>query len=176
MSYFSVPTRWVIPADAVRHAFGEMARDGVHGREGIAMWLGRYDGDTAIITHVARLRGSGIQKAAGRLFISADLVNDLTDVAIANKLTLIGQIHSHGPGGGTNLSPIDRREGIAVPGYLSAVAPDFALRAGTRLEECGIHIFIPGQAWQRLSAEDIRQRISVVDGVHVPVLVAGADE
>jgi hypothetical protein len=161
MSYFSVPARWRIPTDAVRHSFTEMARDGIHGCEGIAMWLGRHEGDTAIITHVVRLRGPGIQKSPDRLLISADLVNDLTDVAIENKLTLIGQIHSHSAFCGTDLS---------------AVAPDFALRAGTTIEECGIHVFIPGQRWQRLSPQDVRQRISVVDGVNVPVLVAGPDE
>jgi len=176
MSYFSVPARWQIPTDAVRHSFTEMARDGIRGCEGIAMWLGRHEGDAAIITHVVRLRGPGIQKAPDRLLISADLVNDLTDVAIENKLTLIGQIHSHSAFCGTDLSEVDRCCGIAVPGYLSAVAPDFALRAGTTIEECGMHVFIPGQRWQRLSPQDVRQRISVVDGVLVPILVAGPDE
>jgi len=176
MSYFSVPNRWQIPAEVVRHSFAEMARDGIRGCEGIAMWLGRYDGDTAIITHVALLRGAGVQKAPDRLLITANLVNDLTDVAIANKVTLIGQIHSHGPLYGIDLSVVDRRAGIAVPGYLSAVAPDYALRAGTTLEECGIHLFTPAQGWQRMSPQDIRERISIADGIHVPVLVAGSDK
>lgn len=176
MSYFSVPNRWQIPADAVRHSFTEMAQDGTRGREGIAMWLGRYDGDTAIITHVTLLRGPGVQKAPDRLLITADLVNDLTDIAIANNVTLIGQIHSHGPLYGIDLSAVDRRAGIAVPGYLSAVAPDYALRSSTTLEECGIHLYTPAQGWQRLSPQDVRERISIVDGIHVPVLIAGTDK
>jgi hypothetical protein len=177
MSYFSVPNRWRIPADALRHSFTEMAQDGIRGCEGIAMWLGHYDGDdTAVITHVALLRGPGVQKAPDRLLITADLVNDITDIAIENKLTLIGQIHSHGPLYGVDLSVVDRRAGIVVPGYLSAVAPDYALRSSTTLEECGIHVYSPAQGWQRLSPQDVREQISIVDGVHVPVLIAGAEK
>jgi len=173
MTYFSIPEHWRIPEAALRHSFAEMAEDGQRGCEGIAMWLGHYDGNTAIVTHVARLRGPGILKEPDRLLISADLVNDLTDVAIENNLTLIGQIHSHGPLHTTNLSETDKRYGIAVPGYLSAVAPDYALRSETTISECGLHVFIPGKSWPRLSPTEVRQRISIVSGIIVPILVAG---
>lgn len=176
MTYFSIPGRWQIAADVLRHSFAEMAQDGARGCEGIAMWLGHHEGDTAVITHVARLRGPGLHKGPDRLLINADLVNDLTDVAIENKLTLIGQIHSHGPLHSTDLSEVDKRYGIVVPGYLSAVAPDYAMRPNTTIGECGIHVFIPGHRWQRLSPQEVQQRVSIVNGVTVPVLVAGPVE
>lgn len=174
MTPFPIPKRWDIPEEAMRLSFAEMAQDGARGCEGVAMWLGHREGEVAIVTHVARLQGPGIHKGPDHLFISADLVNDLTDVAIEHRLTLVGQIHSHGPMHGTNLSLTDRRYGIAVPGYLSAVAPDYARRRVTTIDQCGIHVFLPPQGWVRLSPSAVKERISIVTNVTVPVLIAGA--
>jgi hypothetical protein len=173
MTTFPIPRRWQIPEAAMHHSFVEMARDGARSCEGIAMWLGRHEGDTAIVTHIARLEGPGIRKGPDLLAISASLVNDLTDVAIEHKLTLIGQIHSHGPWHTTDLSEVDKRCGIAVPGFLSAVAPDYALRQGTTLDQCGLHVFLPPQGWVRLSREEVADRFSIINNVPVSVLVAG---
>ena len=80
------------------------------------MWLGRYEDITAIVTHAGILRGAHVRKAPRLLMIDLELINELTDLAIENKLRLIGQIYSHGPDFGTNLSETDRRYGVAVPG------------------------------------------------------------
>ena len=79
MSYFDVPTRWVIPEAALRRSLQEMAIDGARGCEGVAMWLGHYDRDTAVVTHIAVLRGPGVRKAPDQLLIGADLMNDIAD-------------------------------------------------------------------------------------------------
>jgi hypothetical protein len=173
MNYFFVPSAWKIPETALQRSLEEMAIDGAVGREGVTMWLGSYERETASITHVAVLRGPGVRKAPKFLQISSDLVNDLTDVAIERGLTLIGQIHSHGAYFGTDLSPTDRLNGISVPGYLSVVAPDYAMRPATTISECGVHIFEQRTGWRRFSPPEITQRIRMTRGIAVPVLVVG---
>jgi len=173
MSYFDVPTRWVIPEAALHRSLQEMAIDGARGCEGVAMWLGHYDRDTAVVTHIAVLRGPGVRKAPNQLLIGADLMNDIADLAIEHRLRLIGQIHSHGASSGTDLSKADRAYGIGVPGYVSAVAPDYAMRANTPISECGVHVFEPRTGWRRLSADELRARVRMVREGDVPLLVAG---
>jgi hypothetical protein len=172
-NFFSEPERWRIGKHVFAASLTEMARDGVHGNEGVAMWLGRYEGPIAIITHVGILRGPNVHKAPDLLMIASEVINDLTDLAIKSEVRLIGQIHSHGPKFGTNLSETDRRYGVAVPGMLSLVAPDFALRKGTTLSDCGIHLFVPGTGWRRLTPVEVNTRLSLFDDGAAKTLTAG---
>ncbi|MER3406785.1 MAG: hypothetical protein C4289_17785, partial [Chloroflexota bacterium] len=82
----------------------------------------------AEITHVVGLRGPGVIKRPDFLRIEPWLLNDVTDLAIDLGVVLVGQVHTHGPGYGTDLSMTDRTYGIAVPFYISVVAPDYGLR------------------------------------------------
>ncbi len=172
--FFSEPERWIIVWHVFAESIAEMARDGVHRNEGVAMWLGRRDGSTAIITHLGVLRGPHVQKEPDLLMIGAEVINDLTDLALENGVRLIGQIHSHGPRFGTDLSLTDRRYGIAVPGMLSLVAPDYAQRKDTTLAECGVHIFQRGVGWRRFSAAEVQSRLSLSGDADAVILTAGA--
>lgn len=176
MSFFKVPHRWCIPEAAILASMREMAIDGAQGREGVAMWLGNYEDETAIITHVVALRGPGVKKAPDQLIISAALTNDVTDLTIEHQVTLIGQIHSHGKNYGIDLSLADRTYGIAVPGFLSVVAPDYAMRAQTSIKDCGVHVFEPGIGWRRFSQTELAERVSITSYGDVPILVAGCEK
>jgi hypothetical protein len=154
-------------------SLAEMGCDGMHGNEGVAMWLGRYDDTAAIVTHVGILRGPHVRKKPALLMIGSELINDLTDLAVASGVRLIGQIHSHGSRYGTHLSKTDRRYGVAVPGMLSLVAPNYAMRPGTRLDECGVHLFRPGQGWIRFTVEEVRMRCLLFDDGAAKILTAG---
>ncbi len=112
VKFFSEPRHWRIGQNVFRESLVEMARDGRHGNEGVAMWLGHYEDTTAIVTRVGILRGPYIRKAPALLMIGSELINDLTDLAVADGVRLIGQIHSHGPLYGTDLSETDRRYGV----------------------------------------------------------------
>jgi len=173
MSFFSIPSHWRIPQSAMQLSLKEMALDGASGCEGVALWLGRHAGDIVSITHVVALRGSGVRKAPDLLQISADLINDVTDLAIEHRATLVGQIHSHGRLFGTNLSRTDKQMGIAVPGFLSVVAPDYAMRPATAIADCGIHLFEPPSGWRRLAQGEITARIVMTAGDDVALLIAG---
>lgn len=162
MSFFTPVITWTLPESILSESCREMARDGAEGNEGVALWLGRRWGGQAEVTHLIVLRGPGVVKRPDQLVIRPGLLNEVTDHAIELGVTLVGQIHSHGELFGTDLSYADHTLGIKVPYYLSLVAPDFAVRPVTRLEDCGIHVFEPGTGFRRLSAAEAGRRIKLV--------------
>jgi proteasome lid subunit RPN8/RPN11 len=173
MTFFAPVSTWRIPEPAFAASLREMACDGVNGDEGVALWLGRRAKGHAEVTHLVILRGSGVIKRPDQLVIQAALVNEVTDLAIELGLVLVGQIHSHDDLCGIDLSYADRTFGITVPYYLSLVAPGFALRPQTHLDDCGVHVFEPANGFRRLSAAEVSRRIQVVPAVSVPVLTVG---
>jgi hypothetical protein len=173
VSYFPEIERWRIPENAMSASLFEMACDGKEGREGIALWLGKRDEGIVEVSHVFFLRGKGVVKQPDLLIVSRDLMNEVADKAIELRLALIGQIHSHGEGYSTNLSVTDRRYGVAVPFYLSVVAPDYALRPDTNITECGVHVFDRQRGYRRLSAAEISEQVEIFTGGVRTVVVGG---
>jgi hypothetical protein len=174
-SYFSEIETWRIPESVIADALAEMAIDGRDGNEGIALFLGQDDDGYAEVTHLVKLRGPGLEKSPAQININAALLNEVTDVAIENKVRLLGQVHSHGPGYGIDLSRTDRVYGIKTPYYLSLVAPDYALLAAP-IQRWGVHVFMEKQGYVRLSAVEANRRIQVVPGVHVSVITVGVED
>ncbi|MGH6956806.1 MAG: hypothetical protein ACREEW_09115 [Caulobacteraceae bacterium] len=169
------PAIWRMPQSALRSSMAEMARDGARDCEGIALWLGRRHENVAEITHVVGLRGPGVHRRPDYLSITPELLNDVTDAAIELGVFLVGQIHSHPPGAGVGLSPLDQRFGIRAQGYLSAVAPNFAARLDTPTSACGFHLF-EGGTWRRFGPEECVRRVEVFDDVpSTPLIIIGGD-
>lgn len=159
--FFPRVQRWVIPESIFRSSFEEMARDGINGCEGTVLWLGRRLAGTAEISHGVALRGPGVVKGPAFLQIDADTMNEVTELAGNLDMCLIGQIHAHGPGYGVDLSLTDHRYGVRVPYFLSIVAPDYALRPNTSILDCGIHVFVPGRGFVRLSDAQVHGTVVV---------------
>ncbi|SRR5579883_1068049 len=175
MSFFAPVSTWHLPTSAFTESLREMARDGVSGNEGVALWLGHRSNGQAEVTHLVALRGPGVIKRPDQLILRPELLNEVTDIAVALGVALVGQIHSHGKLYGTDLSFADRTFGITVPYFLSLVAPDYALRPNTRLEECGVHVFEPGIGFRRLPPAELSQRIVLVPGIPIPFLTVGEE-
>lgn len=162
-NFFPAVASWRLPKKAFAASLEEMARDGQLGNEGIALWLGARADGVAAITHVVCLRGADVVREPDYLHVGADTLNEVGDFAIERGLTLVGQIHSHGLRYGVDLSLTDRRYGIAVPYFLSVVAPDYALRHDTAFDECGVHVFESGTGYRRLEQTEATARILLVD-------------
>src|SRR3546814_14287864 len=94
MSAVAAEPVWTLPASAFELSLSEMARDGMRGNEGIALWLGRRRGQVNEVSHVIALRGKGIARRPNVLIITPELMNEVTDVAVDLGMTLIGQVHS----------------------------------------------------------------------------------
>ena len=172
MPKFSPIESWRLPVSAFGDAFREMAIDGASGNEGVTLWLGTRRDGHAVITHSVILRGSGIVKRPDYLNIEPDLLNDVADLAIELNVSLVGQIHSHGPGYGTDLSYTDRTYGIKVPHYLSIVAPDYAMNSEVSIADCGVHVYEPDVGFRRLPQPEIESRIELIRDT-TPVLTVG---
>lgn len=173
MPEFSQVNSWILPVSAFQAAFREMALDGVEGNEGVTLWLGTRKDGHAKITHSVILRGTYIVKRPDHLNIKPGLLNDVADLAIELNASLVGQIHSHGPGCGTDLSYTDRTYGIKVPYYLSIVAPDFARNRDVPITDCGVHVYEQDLGFRRLPPSEIESRIELVVDTDTPVLTVG---
>lgn len=174
-AFFPKIERWHLVEGVLEDSLQEMSNDGVRGNEGVVLWLGRRVQGQAEITHLVGLRGSGVTKRPDLLVIAPWLLNEVADVALHLNVSLIGQIHSHGPGYSIELSRTDRTQGIAVPHFLSVVAPDYGLRNDIRITDCGVHVFEPGSGYHRLSMKEVEQRVQVVPGSPPPLLFIGQD-
>lgn len=172
-AFYTRVTRWQLPTRLFRESIAELARDGVHGNEGIVLWLGHRQGGIATATHLVYLRGPGVLKLPLHLRVDAGLFNDVSDAAIGLGLTLIGQAHSHGPGDYVELSSSDLAGGIQVPYFLSIVVPRYALDPETGVEECGVHYFNPKKGYARLSRRSVGARVRIVDELPFDRLTIG---
>lgn len=172
MSPYRLADRWLLADGLLPAALEELAIDGARGREGVAFLLGRHHDRDGHITHLVVLRCNRLVKTENHLQIPPALMNEVTDHVIAQEGVLLGQIHSHGPGYGVDLSYPDHFFGIRAPGFLSLVAPDFGMRRGTRLEDCGVHVFDEPHGFRRMAVAEIRSRFGDLLGTRAAVLVA----
>ena len=169
------PTRlWRIPQAAIKDSLDEMALDGAEGREGIVLWLGKDRADIAEVTHLIRLRGPLIEKRKNYINVHSALFNEVADVVIERGLRLVGQVHSHGPGYGVNLSPTDRIHGIQVPFYLSLVAPDYA-QTRVPVHDWGVHVYTREAGYVRLSHDAARRCLEITVNRRLPIMTVGAE-
>lgn len=174
MNFFPEIKHWQIPKYAWTESFLEMARDGSVGNEGISLWLGdRQDDGNAVITHLVLLRGPHIEKSPVNITILPQLLREVHQKAREEGVVLLGQIHSHGPLYGVNLSPTDREYGIKVPNYLSVVAPDFAMRGFTGVAACGVHEFHSKSGFRRLRAKEVTSRLALDLDNQIRTIIVG---
>lgn len=172
--YFPPVKKWIIPEICFAASLEEMSLDGKFGNEGIALWLGKRSQGNAAVTHLMRLRGSGIIKEPDFLQISPALLNEITGSALNHEVMLLGQIHSHGMYYGVDLSITDKEDGISVPYYLSLVAPDYAMRQHLSLDEYGIHVFEPGFGYRRLHSGEAKAAIEITTS-SISILTIGEE-
>ena len=157
MNPFPAVSTWHVPKRLLDESLAEMSLDGENGNEGICLWLGiRHDRERiATISHLVKLRGTGIRKSPANIQIAPELMREVHHAAMELNLILVGQVHSHGKLYGVDLSPVDIRYGVSVPYYLSVVAPDYAMNPHTQWEECGVHVFFPERGYVRVGASDV---------------------
>lgn len=159
-SFFPPIDKWYLSPEVLRLSFEEMALDGQLGNEGTCLWLGLREDGQACIQQVVLLRGLGIHKEPAHLRISDDLMYEVGEVASKTEQVVLAQIHSHGPGYGTDLSITDHTYGFRVPYFVSIVVPDYSLWQAP-LEQCGVHVFEPTWGYKRLSPREILNRFEL---------------
>jgi len=164
--------KWCFPNDLLAKSLAVMKPHGVHGNEGLALWLGREDEGTVAITHVITVAGRGIRNSPLQLRLSLACMEAITNLADRVESYLVGQIHSH-PARMLDLSEVDRTYGIRIQNYLSLVCPYYAQLTTLSIEECGVHLFDQG-SYRRLHDEEVRSRIRLSQD-HVDLLTLEVD-
>jgi proteasome lid subunit RPN8/RPN11 len=169
MNLFPKISKWLVPERLLAESITEMRLDGQNGDEGICLWLGvRTEQEcTATISHLVKLRGSGIRKSPANIQIEPRVMRDVHHEAQELGLILVGQIHSHGRDYGIDLSYVDIKYGVSVPYYLSVVAPDYAMKPKTQWEDCGTHIYFLGTGYTRVNPDGV---VSVEPSINLKVI------
>lgn len=162
---------WIKPTNLLDVSIAAMRPHGIQGNEGLALWLGRSDGEIATITHVVAPCGPGFQTTPLHMHLSFGAMARLTELASRLGIYLVGQIHSH-PGLFLDLSEVDEELGIRCQDYLSVVCPYYAQRQLDSFEECGVHVFDDNR-YRRLALPELRCRVrpsnSLVELIHLEV-------
>ena len=102
---------WSLPGDLLETSIEVMRPHGRKGNEGLALWLGKTDGNLARVTHLVSLSGDGFRTSPLQLRLSWNAMSKLTELADKIDAYLVGQIHSH-PGNFIDLSEVDQVYGI----------------------------------------------------------------
>jgi len=150
---------WALPSNLLADSVEIMRPHGLHGNEGLALWLGDEHGGIVTVTHILRLRGSGFVTGPLQLNLSMRAIARITDLSDELGLFWVGQIHSH-PGTLVDLSRVDRALGVKVQDYLSIVCPHYAQAGTSSLDDCGVHAFDRG-TYKRFSQRDVASRIRI---------------
>lgn len=115
-------TQLELATDALIRLIGDVVRFGGDGQETAAILLSsRHDRHADIL---ALCGERGIERRPDQLVISGAALALLFDWADEVGAQVIAQVHSHG--GLARMSPTDRRFGLTVEGFTSAIIPYFA--------------------------------------------------
>jgi len=166
----TLPQKWIFPQGAIELAFAEVARNGMRGEEGIALWLGARHDHSMLITHVVHLHMKNVVRDRLHIQLDTSVMSDVMDVCISAGRTLVAQIHGH-PGTFTDLSVVDLAGGIEVPGYLSIVAPYYGTRYDATMQTCGVHVCEPAAGYRRLSPAEQAERLVISTEQSVELVV-----
>lgn len=167
-------TAWTFPAGLLDVSLRVMRPHGAHGNEGLALWFGTESEGAVAITHLVEPYGPGFSTSPYHISLSLRGMARLTDLAEELGAFLVGQIHSH-PGRFLDLSQVDEREGIRVPGYLSLVCPHYAQLERLALQDCGVHVF-EGGGYRRLTPGEVSQLFAMHDGAVTCIRCELADD
>jgi hypothetical protein len=154
-------TSWSLPSDLIAESVEIMRPNGKLGNEGLALWLGDEQDGLVEVSHILRLRGTGLVARPLQLALSMRAISQITTLSDQLGAYWAGQIHSH-PGEFVDLSLVDRAMGIKVQDYLSVVCPHYAQGSTTHLDECGVHLFDAG-AYRRLPPTEVAARVRIAD-------------
>lgn len=126
---------------------------GEQGCEGLVLWAGVVDGQTAIVQQIIVPQQNAIRDETGvGYFVEGPILFKLSKHLEKEKLRLIAQVHSH-PTEAYHSETDDRYAIVTENGGFSLVVPDFARRPMT-LAECAIYRLRRG-GWDELSAVEV---------------------
>lgn len=142
-----------LPMAALAAAYRHFREMGERGCEGVALWVGRGDGDHFTITETVIPGQKGIRSDSGLAYVveQAEL-HRLNVWLYENQLRLIAQIHSH-PTEAYHSSTDDAFPIMTTDGGFSVVVPDFGM-GRPDLGSCAVYRLI-GHSWRELKPSQV---------------------
>ena len=151
-----------VPMEVVSAIHAHLREAGASGFEGVGFWAGDMAGDTFTVRAAVVPTQFGQRGAEGlSVMIHGEELFRLNVWLHKNRLTLIAQLHSH-PGEAYHSDTDDTFSIMTREGGLSIVVPDFA-RQPFALDELAIYRLVSGGRWERLSPEEARALIHIVE-------------
>lgn len=150
--------RVIVPASLAVAANEHLRSAGRRGCEGFALWAGRRDGGTFVVTQTVIPRQTAIHSAGGVcVTVNGKELFRLNVQLYESGLTLVAQLHSH-PDEAYHSKTDDAFPIATTVGALSLVVPDFAAHPFS-LERCATYRLLPDQGWTELPPPAVRDLI-----------------
>jgi len=150
------------PRHAVETAHSFLRRVGRQSMEGFALWVGRLEGDTFVITDAVIPAQKALRLPDGVcVTVGSEELHRLNVWLYQQGLTLLAQLHSH-PGAAYHSDTDDTFPIATAVGSLSLVIPDFA-RSPYALSECAVYRLTRSGGWASLSSDEVSRLITIVE-------------
>ncbi len=143
-------------ASAYKH-FRAMGQQGL---EGVALWVGKFDGSDFVVTETVIPKQQGISSDNGLLYVVGEAeLRRLNCWLYDNQLRLVAQLHSH-PGRAYHSDTDDAYPIMTTQGGFSLVVPNFA--AGLPLlRNCAIFRLEQHQ-WEELTEKQVAESFEII--------------
>ena len=152
--------RVLVPTSCASAVETHLRAVGRQGYEGLALWVGRQQGDIFRVSETVIPEQNHISNADGVcVIVEGGALHRLNVRLYKEGLTLLGQIHSH-PGRAYHSGTDDAYAIATTVGCLSLVVPDFG-RAPFTVSRCATYRLDAGGRWRPLSARDAAVLIAI---------------
>ncbi len=160
MSSFLNVQSVVVPRDVASQAHEHLRQMGEMGCEGIALWVGRLDGDTFQVlgTYIPE-QTALISETGVCIMVDGHALHRFNVWLYEQQMVTIAQLHSH-PTEAFHSETDDTFPIATAAGSLSLVIPDFAREPFT-LGQCAVFRLVPGQGWVWLTSAEVENLIRI---------------
>lgn len=151
-------TKVVVPGECAEQAHSHLAKVGLLGLEGFALWAGVVSGETFYVRQTCIPEQRGLRSDLGVCVVVDDVELHRINVWLYEQgLTLIAQLHSH-PTEAYHSDTDDTYPIATTLGCLSLVIPDFAAEPFA-IENCAVYRLLPPSNWVELEREKVKRLV-----------------
>jgi proteasome lid subunit RPN8/RPN11 len=150
-----------IPLEFVEGIYDEFRKTGAQGYERLALFAGMKAGETFTVTQIVYPKQYLTRGPQGlSFFVEGEELERIGDWLFEQKLSLIGQIHSH-PAEAYHSEADDDMAIITKYGSISIVVPDFG-NSDYMLQGSAFYRLMPQLGWTALAREEIIGLIKII--------------
>ncbi|MGC4044849.1 MAG: hypothetical protein QM758_13735 [Armatimonas sp.] len=155
-------TRVEVPLKVIEETIAHLQKVGLHGYEGITLWVGIQQGETFNVrANVVPAQTVYRSEEGVGVHVDSEELHRINVWLYQSGFRIIAQVHSH-PEDAYHSTTDDDYAIAAASGSLSLVVPDFGFRTFT-LADCAVYRLMSETGWTYLSQGNVEQLIVIVD-------------